>query len=221
MPFNILVVDDEPDWRATFDGLLRDCGHQVRVAADEHQALDACADERFDFALIDWRLHGHDDGDDSGLWLCANIRKRPLNLEVQVILVTGHQIRPRLVAEAIKYYGAVDLVEKDANVSRDVVRAIGLESRRLADPLPDSSYDPVALFDLLTRYLSVEELKTLCFRLGVEYDSLDGETKSGKARELVKHLDRHQRLNELVEIFKSDYAFATLQRIRARQSGRP
>ncbi len=45
-----------------------------------------------------------------------------------------------------------------------------------------------------------EELRTLCFDLGQDYDSLRGEGKAGKARELVAYLHRHGRIGELLDI---------------------
>ena len=54
---------------------------------------------------------------------------------------------------------------------------------------------------LLDRLYSGEELRTLCFALGVDYDDLETTTlsASAKARELVLYLDRRGRLTELVE----------------------
>lgn len=51
---------------------------------------------------------------------------------------------------------------------------------------------------LVTRF-SVEELRTLCFDLGWEYDGLPGEGKEGRARELVAFLERRNRIPELEE----------------------
>lgn len=53
------------------------------------------------------------------------------------------------------------------------------------------------LHQLLVRTFSAEELTTLCFRLGLAYDDLEGQGRSGKARELVLLLDRTDRLAEL------------------------
>ena len=50
---------------------------------------------------------------------------------------------------------------------------------------------------LLLRHFSEEELKTLCFTLGPDYADLEGEARSGKARELVRLLDRSDRLAAL------------------------
>ncbi|MDT8307302.1 MAG: SIR2 family protein [Anaerolineae bacterium] len=45
-----------------------------------------------------------------------------------------------------------------------------------------------------------EELRTLCYDLDVDYDSLAAVGKGGKARELVAYLDRYQRVEELVAL---------------------
>jgi Effector-associated domain 7 len=50
----------------------------------------------------------------------------------------------------------------------------------------------------LTIYFSVDELHTLCFDLGVDFENLDGTTKSGKARELVGFCERHGQLEPLL-----------------------
>jgi len=62
--------------------------------------------------------------------------------------------------------------------------------------------DRIRLREILTRYFDAGELRTLCFDLGVDYDSLPGEGKASKARELVAYLERHSRLPELVEMGK-------------------
>ena len=50
----------------------------------------------------------------------------------------------------------------------------------------------------ITRYFDIEELRTLCFDLGVDYDNLRGEGKAAKVRELVVFLDRRDRIPKLV-----------------------
>jgi len=58
----------------------------------------------------------------------------------------------------------------------------------------------VDLLDALTHLFNDEELRTLCFKLtGVDYDSLRGEGKEAKARELVEYAERTDRFEELVE----------------------
>lgn len=57
----------------------------------------------------------------------------------------------------------------------------------------------VRLHELLVRRLSEDELRELCFRLGVDYENLPGDSKKGKARELVAHFERRESITELVE----------------------
>jgi Effector-associated domain 7 len=53
---------------------------------------------------------------------------------------------------------------------------------------------------MLDKHFNMEELRTLCFDLDVDFDNLRGEGKTGKARELVVFLDSHDRIHEIVEI---------------------
>jgi hypothetical protein len=41
-------------------------------------------------------------------------------------------------------------------------------------------------------------LLTLCFWLDVEYENLPAKTKEGKARELIRHMNRQNQLARLV-----------------------
>jgi hypothetical protein len=56
---------------------------------------------------------------------------------------------------------------------------------------------PVALYELLLQRFSLDELRTLCFRMGVDYDSIESDGKAGKARELVLYMIRRGQLIEL------------------------
>jgi hypothetical protein len=63
-----------------------------------------------------------------------------------------------------------------------------------------SPYELRRLHQILTTRFGGEDLRTLCFYLGVDFDSLKGEGKEGKARELLKHLAHRNRIPELIEI---------------------
>ena len=79
------------------------------------------------------------------------------------------------------------------------------------------------LLDLVQKIeaaISLEELQNLTFRLSVEYDDLVGSTRSQKARELVRHLDRRGRLPHLVEVgreLRPDLEWQTAVSTRHRQ----
>jgi tetratricopeptide (TPR) repeat protein len=60
----------------------------------------------------------------------------------------------------------------------------------------------IQLRQTLTDRFNEGELRTLCFDLSVDYDSLPGEDKASKARELVAYLQRRDRIRELLETGK-------------------
>jgi len=64
----------------------------------------------------------------------------------------------------------------------------------MSEPIPLS---PVELRRILIDYFDEEELRTLCFDLGVDYDSLRGEGKAARARELVALVERTDRMANL------------------------
>ena len=55
---------------------------------------------------------------------------------------------------------------------------------------------------ILNERFDESELRTLCFDLRVDYDSLPGMTKTDKARELISHLRRHDRIPDLIGVVK-------------------
>ncbi|MCL4870524.1 MAG: SUMF1/EgtB/PvdO family nonheme iron enzyme [Anaerolineae bacterium] len=57
--------------------------------------------------------------------------------------------------------------------------------------------DLTTLLHLLITHFNHEELKTLCFTLGIPHDELDGPTRSALARELLAHMQRRGRIAEL------------------------
>lgn len=57
--------------------------------------------------------------------------------------------------------------------------------------------DWAQLRQLLVESFDDNELRDLCFDLRIDYESLPGEGKSAKARELVQYCDRHKRPHEL------------------------
>jgi hypothetical protein len=64
--------------------------------------------------------------------------------------------------------------------------------------------DRKQLLQLLTTHFSEEELRDLCFYLDdVDFDSLPGQGKSAKARELVLFLERRNKLHMLLEAGRS------------------
>ena len=56
---------------------------------------------------------------------------------------------------------------------------------------------------IFTQRFDHEELRTFCFHLDVDYDDLPAEGRASKARELVKYLNRHNRIKEAIALGRS------------------
>ncbi len=77
-------------------------------------------------------------------------------------------------------------------------------ARELVDLVPgepsvQTGFSLPALRQALDEQFDEEELQTLAFDLGVQYEDLTGEGQAGKARELVELMARRRRLPELAE----------------------
>lgn len=65
-----------------------------------------------------------------------------------------------------------------------------------------SAPDPARLRLAIGRHFSLEEIRLLCHDLGVDYDNLRGETKDGKAAELVDFMARANRMPVLLSALR-------------------
>jgi hypothetical protein len=63
---------------------------------------------------------------------------------------------------------------------------------------PDDLATAVQTQTILANRFDLEELKTLCFRLGINFDSLRGEGLEGKSREMVAYFQRRRQIPRLV-----------------------
>ena len=81
----ILVVDDNADAAATLQMLLESLGHEVQVANDGRQAIDAAAEFRPDIVLLDIGMPGMD-----GYEVARRLRTlKPSDRAVRIVAVTG------------------------------------------------------------------------------------------------------------------------------------
>jgi len=122
----ILVVDDNKDVRNTLAGCLADQGHLVTTAGDEKNALKILSSQYFHFIIVDIRLEGDDDADESGVKLTEKIRKQ--NIDSQIIFITGKAVKGQHLMFA-KEYNVLAYIEKtDPNWTDDVCETIDMFS---------------------------------------------------------------------------------------------
>lgn len=133
----ILVVDDTKDVRDTLNGVLTDANYKVRLAENEGEAIAAVIEESFDFAVIDIRLHGDDESDESGLSLALSITT--LNPRIRVIMLSRY-VRTAQIVRAVRYYGIIDFIEKNEDFDQKILKVIQTEigkatTERLIQPV--------------------------------------------------------------------------------------
>jgi CheY-like chemotaxis protein len=80
----ILVVDDCLDLARALAQLLTGWGHEVAVAADGPQALEAASTAHFDVAVLDLELPGMD-----GFELAERLRRQPGQAAIRLVAMTG------------------------------------------------------------------------------------------------------------------------------------
>jgi DNA-binding NtrC family response regulator len=139
-PFNVLVVDDEPDVRDLLVEYFRDRGHDVSSAADGRAAIDELERNPSKYTLVvsDLQLPNVD-----GLGVLK--AARALNPSVTVIIVTGYASLDTAV-QAVRL-GAYDYLTKPFSLGQiDVIiqRAaerwmLEAENRQLARRVGDQT----------------------------------------------------------------------------------
>jgi hypothetical protein len=58
------------------------------------------------------------------------------------------------------------------------------------------------LYQLLNDFFNMGEIEGLCFEMGIDEENLRGETKAGKAKALVLHIEAAGRLDELKKLMR-------------------
>ncbi len=95
------------------------------------------------------------------------------------------------------------------SIFEQTVKVFGRDEKlRAAEGLPDEATPLTGAEAMnisrlrrgLIEYFNEDELESLCFDLQVDHESLPGETKAGKARELIRYLGRRGRLRELEDM---------------------
>ena len=102
-PVNLLIVEDEDDFRDSCARWMTRKGHQVTAVSNGADALSQCEQKQFDVAVFDMNMPGM-----SGLELLQRVRQS--KIEMEVIILTGQGTIEAAVS-AMKM-GACDFLTK-------------------------------------------------------------------------------------------------------------
>lgn len=161
--------------------------------------------------------------DNSVSWLCETLYKRqPLparrilralamgetvhesealqSLLHRMGLLEVHHDHYALFADSFRYWISQQPIEID-ETNQSSNKEHGKYSRKKPGSESSQKHENKSnrkeLYDILIKHFDREELRTLCFDLGVEYDDLDAKGRKNKARELIRLLERHESIIKL------------------------
>jgi hypothetical protein len=104
--------------------------------------------------------------------------------------------------------GLLDVLAPLPEADRPLTVHWGREREKVSGVIPDRRLEPVldrkGLLLFICDRFDDEELRTLCFILDVPYDDLPAQGRKAKARELIKRLERQDRLNELLIVLNQE-----------------
>ena len=118
--FDILIVDDEKNWRADLKYILEGEGYSVQVASSYSEAKQALASQTFRLLIVDIILRPMNPSDRSGLQLLREVRESFRN--VGLIAISGYD-----VPEVAEEFGPQDFFDKrclDTQKLRERVREL-------------------------------------------------------------------------------------------------
>ena len=128
---SILIVDDEPDIRAYFSGILERAGFNVTTASNGDEALEAVKQKKPDFISLDLVMPGK-----SGIRFLYELRKDREWARIPIMIVTAHA-RDDLgrgdfdqIFSGKTMFGPLTYLEKPVSPERflhHVIKILGLE----------------------------------------------------------------------------------------------
>ena len=210
----ILLADNDREFLDTRCEFFEKAGFMVKCVSDLTEAICALEQGDLDIAILDMRLlNDEDDKDFSGLELAAQLA--PTIPKIILTRYPSYEAVKRALAPQLNGLPpAVDFMPKQDGPAPLLTAVRKALAKHVAEPntsgLASTPHPPMQsdlslpadtsmLRRLITERFDLEELRTLCFDLGVDFDSLPGEGKAAKARELVALFARRDGLHQLRE----------------------
>ena len=105
MATQVLVIDDEEDYRIIIAEVLRGAGMEVRLAVDGEQGLRMIKEKPSEVVLVDWMMPKMD-----GEQFCRALRAEPALKDLPVLMLTVRQTSDEEL-EAL-HFGVDDFIVK-------------------------------------------------------------------------------------------------------------
>jgi DNA-binding NtrC family response regulator len=114
MAYNILVVEDTPDWRKKLVGYLIGAGEEefnIYEADNYESASQLLKKQPLDVVVMDIRLVDWDEKNEQGMQLLRELDEVASLNGTQSIVITGYGTKERM-REAFRDHQVVDFIEK-------------------------------------------------------------------------------------------------------------
>ncbi|MBU6407296.1 MAG: sigma-54 dependent transcriptional regulator [Alphaproteobacteria bacterium] len=182
MASDILVIDDEVDIRELVAGILQDDGHQVRMARDADEAIEAVRRRKPSLAVLDIWLQG---SRMDGLELLGVFKD--IDPDMPVIVISGHGTIEAAIA-AIRR-GAYEFIEKPFTAERlTIVVSRALEAARLRKENASLRAASPASADLIGSAPVITQLKATIDRVAATNSRVLITGPAGAGKELIARL---------------------------------
>lgn len=133
----------------------------------------------------------------------GNVRELESTVKYALAMCKGGIIKPsHLRAEIRSYKQSQQFRRREVNAGIETIKPPTTE------PRPKEQVDLPKLRQQIIELFDESELRTLCFDLGIDYQSLEAIGKGGKTRELVDYMRRQNRLVELVIMCRNSRPFS-------------
>jgi two-component system response regulator AtoC len=141
----VLIVDDDRNFRETLRELLSDAGYQTLIATNAEEAIALLQTATPDLTLCDWKMPGG-----GGEQFLKSLQSEGLRTTMPVIILTAHGTAPN--AMQAMQLGAYDFITKPLDIDRalaTVARAIRhMELQREVEVLRQQRFKDSSLEDL-------------------------------------------------------------------------
>jgi DNA-binding NtrC family response regulator len=143
MTYNILVVEDTPDWRAKLVGYLVEEGeYNIFEAEDYETATELLQKQPLDVVLIDIRLVDWDEKNEQGMQLLHELDELSDMNGTQSVVITGYPTMERM-RKAFRDHQVVDFIRKrkfDPEEFKTIVRDAVEKARQRRAEIVDKKY---------------------------------------------------------------------------------
>ncbi|MBD3226157.1 MAG: response regulator [Caldithrix sp.] len=199
--YRLLIIEDEPDVRQSYEDMLAALGYEVYSAANGQEGLEQVYNQSFDLVITDLNMPVMD-----GIETLRRIKK--YNSEIEVIVITGFATIENAI-NAMKR-GAFDYITKPVSIEHVKIvinKSISkIRAREENKKLLNKNKELRALNDLKDKFISItnHELRTPFAVLRGYFDLLEMEFAGSSEHEVNEYLKIIKTtLTETEEMFTS------------------